>query len=126
MGLATPTKRKPGVKLTKEQKRNNRMLNRLRSVVERVIAPVLHLACFAFWVSASVGLVWAGVFGGAGVDVFGCGTPLMNKPRHKGFRRLTLAATLSPGSLRSLGDSRQPPSQQLRCESASPTLMNKP
>lgn len=29
LGLATPTKRKPGVKLTKEQKRNNRMLNRI-------------------------------------------------------------------------------------------------
>ena len=38
LGLATPAKRKPGVKLTKEQKRNNRVLNRLRSVVERVIA----------------------------------------------------------------------------------------
>ncbi|MGH1979259.1 transposase family protein [Rothia sp. L_38] len=40
LGLATPAKRKPGVKLTKEQKRNNRVLNRLRSVVERVIAQV--------------------------------------------------------------------------------------
>ena len=29
LGLATPTKRKPGVKLTKEQKRNNRVLNRI-------------------------------------------------------------------------------------------------
>lgn len=40
LGLATPTRRKPGQKLTKEQKRNNRVLNRLRSVVERVIAQI--------------------------------------------------------------------------------------
>lgn len=40
LGLATPAKRKPAQKLTKEQKRNNRVLNRLRSVVERVIAQV--------------------------------------------------------------------------------------
>lgn len=38
LGLATPTRRKPGQKLSREQKRNNRVLNRLRSVVERVIA----------------------------------------------------------------------------------------
>ncbi|WP_237241685.1 transposase family protein, partial [Rothia nasimurium] len=30
----------PGQKLTKEQKRNNRVINRLRSVVERVIAQI--------------------------------------------------------------------------------------
>lgn len=40
LGLVTPAKRKPGQKLTKEQKRNNRVLNRLRSVVERVIARI--------------------------------------------------------------------------------------
>ncbi|WP_369127657.1 transposase family protein [Rothia nasimurium] len=33
LGLVTPTRRKPGQKLTEEQKRNNRVLNRLRSVV---------------------------------------------------------------------------------------------
>ena len=38
--LATPTKCKPGQRLNREQKTNNRVLNRLRSVVERVIAQV--------------------------------------------------------------------------------------
>uniref|UniRef100_UPI001F329847 hypothetical protein n=1 Tax=Rothia nasimurium TaxID=85336 RepID=UPI001F329847 len=40
-----------------------------------------NLACAAFGVQATVGGVPAGVFGGAGVAVFGCGTPLMNKPQ---------------------------------------------
>lgn len=40
LGLATPSKRKPGQKLAKEQRRNNRILNRLRSVVERIIAHI--------------------------------------------------------------------------------------
>ncbi|WP_237197169.1 transposase [Rothia nasimurium] len=40
LGLVTPARRKPGQKLTKEQKRNNRVINRLRSVVERVIAQI--------------------------------------------------------------------------------------
>lgn len=33
-------------------------------------------------VQASVGGVWAGAFGGSGVGVFGCGSPLMNNPRY--------------------------------------------
>ena len=40
LGLATPARRKPGVRLSREQRRNNRVLNRLRSVVERVIAQI--------------------------------------------------------------------------------------
>lgn len=40
LGLTTPTKRRPGLGLLREQKTNNRVLNRLRSVVERVIAQV--------------------------------------------------------------------------------------
>ena len=40
LGLTTPTKRRPGLRLLREQKTNNRVLNRLRSVVERVIAQV--------------------------------------------------------------------------------------
>lgn len=40
LGLATPTKRKPGLGLLREQKTNNRVLNLLRSMVERVIAQV--------------------------------------------------------------------------------------
>ena len=38
LGLATPTKRKPGQRLSAEVKKNNRIINRLRSVVEPVIA----------------------------------------------------------------------------------------
>lgn len=38
LGLATPIKCKPGQRLNREQRRNNRVLNRLRSVVERVSA----------------------------------------------------------------------------------------
>ncbi len=40
LGLATPARRKPGVRLSREQKWNNSVLNRLRSVVERVIAQI--------------------------------------------------------------------------------------
>lgn len=40
LGLATPARRKPGQKLAKEQRRNNQVINRLRSVVERVIAQI--------------------------------------------------------------------------------------
>ena len=40
LGLATPIKCKPGQRLNREQRRNHRVLNRLRSVVERVIAQV--------------------------------------------------------------------------------------
>ncbi|QNV37690.1 transposase family protein [Rothia terrae] len=40
LGLATPVKRKPGQRFNAEVKRNNRLLNRLRSVVERVIAHI--------------------------------------------------------------------------------------
>ncbi|WP_369127652.1 transposase family protein, partial [Rothia nasimurium] len=35
-----PARRKPGQRLSREQRRNNRVLNRLRSVVERVIAHI--------------------------------------------------------------------------------------
>ncbi|WP_369127126.1 transposase family protein [Rothia nasisuis] len=40
LGLATSRRRKPGQRLTEEQRQNNRVLNRLRSVVERVIAQI--------------------------------------------------------------------------------------
>lgn len=40
LGLATPTKRRPGVKTGAQVKKVNRVINRLRSVVERVIAQV--------------------------------------------------------------------------------------
>lgn len=38
LGLATPAERRPGQRLSREQKKNSRVLNRLRVVVERVIA----------------------------------------------------------------------------------------
>lgn len=40
LGLATPRKHKPGQRLSAEAKKNNRLINRLRSVVERVIAQI--------------------------------------------------------------------------------------
>lgn len=67
LGLAAPTRRKPGQKLTKEQKKNNQVFNRLRSVVERVKSSGEKLAGSVYWVQVAVELVWAGVFSGAGV-----------------------------------------------------------
>ena len=40
LGLLTPTKRTPGVKTSKAVKDNNRVINRVRAVVERVIAQI--------------------------------------------------------------------------------------
>lgn len=40
LGLLTPTKRKPGLKMPKVVKDNNRVINKLRAVVERVIAQI--------------------------------------------------------------------------------------
>ena len=40
LGLLTPTKRHPGVRMRAVVRQNNRRINRLRSVVERVIAQV--------------------------------------------------------------------------------------
>lgn len=40
LGLLTPTKRKPGVKMPVAVKENNRQINRLRSVVERTIVQI--------------------------------------------------------------------------------------
>ena len=49
LGLVTLTKRKPGQRLNRGQKKNNnRVPNCLRSVVERVIAQVKDLAGVAF------------------------------------------------------------------------------
>ncbi|WP_083090772.1 transposase family protein [Rothia nasimurium] len=62
LNLATPTKRRPGQRLSREQKKNNRVLNRLRSVVERGKSSGEKLAGSAYWVQAAVELVWAGVF----------------------------------------------------------------
>ena len=75
LGLATPTRRKPSQKLTKEQKPNNRVLNRLRSVVERVIAQIKT------WRVLHTGLrhpleVYGRVFSSsAGVAFFAAGYP---------------------------------------------------
>ena len=40
LGLLTPTKRRPGIKMPAAHRGNNRRIHRLRSVVERVIAQV--------------------------------------------------------------------------------------
>ncbi|QNV37457.1 hypothetical protein IDM49_09560 [Rothia terrae] len=40
LGLLTPVKHKPGVKMSKAVKENNRVINKLRVVVERVIAHI--------------------------------------------------------------------------------------
>ena len=40
LGLLTPTQRKPGVRMRAVVRQNNRRINRMRSVVERVIARV--------------------------------------------------------------------------------------
>jgi len=40
LGLLTSTQRKPGVRMRAAVRQNNRQINRLRSVVERVIAQV--------------------------------------------------------------------------------------
>lgn len=40
LGLLTPTKRRPGIKMPAALRGNNRVIIRLRSVVERVIAHV--------------------------------------------------------------------------------------
>lgn len=62
LGLATPVKRQFGVRLSTESRQNNRVLNRLRSVVERGKSSGEKLAGSAYWVQAAVELVWAGVF----------------------------------------------------------------
>lgn len=40
LGVTTPTQGRPGLRLFREQKTNNRVLDRLRLVVERVIVQV--------------------------------------------------------------------------------------
>ncbi|WP_372237681.1 transposase family protein [Rothia nasimurium] len=63
LNLATPTKRRPGQRLLREQQqKKNRVLNWLRSVVERGKSSGEKLAGSAYWVQAAVELVWAGVF----------------------------------------------------------------
>ena len=72
LGLAAPARCKPGQGLSRQQKKNNQVLNRLRSVVERVIA---HMKT---WRILHTGFrrplrVYGRVFSsGAGVGVFGC------------------------------------------------------
>lgn len=74
LGLATSTKCKPGQWLSAEVKKNNRFINRLRSVVERVIAQIkiwriLHtgfrsaLGSYGRVFSSGAGLVFLAVGG---------------------------------------------------------------
>lgn len=62
LGLATPTKRRPGLGLLRVQRTNNRVLNRLWSVVERGKSSGKDLADSSYRVQAPVGFVWVGVF----------------------------------------------------------------
>lgn len=48
LGLLRPIRRKPGVKVPEGVKDNNRIINRLRAVVEQVIAQLKGLACVAY------------------------------------------------------------------------------
>ena len=61
LGLLTPTKRKPGLKMPKVVKDNNRVINKLRAVVERVIAQLIRL-----------GVCCIRVLGGRWVFMSGC------------------------------------------------------
>ncbi|WP_188360435.1 transposase family protein [Rothia aerolata] len=81
LGLAAPTLRKPGQRLGCEQKKNNRVLNRLRSVVERGIAQIktwrILLTGFRRLLS-----LYKRVFSvGRGLIFFGWLGHLMNKPQ---------------------------------------------
>ena len=77
LGLLTPTKRKPGVRMRAAVRQNNRRINRLRSVVgQRTIAPVLTWRVLHSGFRLFAGFLFAGVFGGAGVDFLrGSGPP---------------------------------------------------
>ena len=88
LGLTTPTKRRPGLGLLREQKTNNRVLNRLRSVVERVIAQVKTWRILHTGFRRPLGSYGRVFSSGAGVGVFGCGAPLMNKPQEITILRL--------------------------------------
>ena len=78
--MLTPVKRKAGVKMRAAVKENNRRINRLRSVVERFIAPVLTWRVLHTGFRRPLGAYPRVFSSGAGVD-FLCGFgPLMNKP----------------------------------------------
>lgn len=83
LGLATPTKHKPGQRLSAEAKKNNRLINRLRSVVERVIPQIKIWRVLHTGFRRALGLYGQVFFGGAGVGVFGSGWDLMNKPQQR-------------------------------------------
>ncbi len=71
LGLATPTKRNPGQRLAARVKKNNRVLNRLRSVVERVIAQVKTWRILHTGFRRPLGSYGRVFSSGAGVGVFG-------------------------------------------------------
>lgn len=74
------TKRRPGQRLDREQKMNNWVLNRVRSVVELVIAQVKTWWILHTGFRRLLGLYGRVFSSGVWVGVFGCGAPLMNKP----------------------------------------------
>ncbi|HIY95429.1 MAG TPA: transposase family protein, partial [Candidatus Rothia avicola] len=81
LGLLTPTKRKPGLKMPKVVKDNNRVINKLRVVVERVIAQIKTWRVLHSVFRRPLGVYGRVFSSGEGVGVFGCWAPLMNKPQ---------------------------------------------
>lgn len=57
LGLLTPAKRKSGVKTPRDVKDNNRVINKLRAVVERVIAQIKTWRVFALGFPSAVGVL---------------------------------------------------------------------
>lgn len=78
LGLLTPTKRKPGVKTPRDVKDNNRVINTLRAVVERVIAQIKTWRVLPSGFRCSLGVYGRVFSSGAWVGIFGCWAPLMN------------------------------------------------
>lgn len=88
-GLLTPAKHRTGVRMRAVLKENNRRINRLRSVVERVIAPVLTWRVLHSGFRRPPGSLMEGVFFCCGGLVFLRLGPLMNKPHHQDPHRQT-------------------------------------
>lgn len=81
LGLTTPTKCRPALGLLREQKTNKSGAQSFAVGGGAGHCSGKDLVDSSYRLQTPVGFVWVGVFGGAGVGVFGCGAPLMNKPQ---------------------------------------------
>ena len=81
LGLLTPTKRKAGVKMRAAIKKNNRRINRLRSVVKRTIAHIKNWRVLHTGFRRSLGSYSRVFSSGAGADFFRGVEPLMYIPQ---------------------------------------------